>query len=326
MKKKNFVQEILAMAGIFFLILDGKSAFLAAEEGISLCIHTVIPRLLPFFFLTGLLNGTLSSEKRPFLSRICRFMGLPENASGLLIGGFLGGYPMGAKMIGDQYRLGQLGKQEARRLLYFCSNAGPAFFFGILSPLFEDLSKVLILYGIHVCSALLIGLLLPPPGKAAFRETPVKVTPADAMESAVKAAAVVCGWIICFRILSSAAGRWILWRLPKWAEIFCSGLLELTGGCTRLNELTTWQSRFLMASALSGFGGLAVTMQTFSVLGDLPGGTYLQGKLLHAFISLILAFLYIRGIYPGMIAIFLLTILLKGKLQKSSRKSILIGV
>ena len=42
----------------------------------------------------------------------------------------LSGYPMGAKVVGDLKRSGEITLREAKRLMSFCSTSGPAFMAG----------------------------------------------------------------------------------------------------------------------------------------------------------------------------------------------------
>ena len=77
-----------------------------------------------------------------------------------LVLGLIGGYPVGAKAAADLYRNGRCNESEARRLLGFCNNAGPSFLIGVVGAgIFQSAKLGLLLEGIHIFSALLIGLL-----------------------------------------------------------------------------------------------------------------------------------------------------------------------
>ena len=64
--------------------------------------------------------------------------GLPPQGASALVLGMLSGYPVGAQTAASLYASGQLTKEETERLLGFCSNAGPAFIFGMVGGLFMD--------------------------------------------------------------------------------------------------------------------------------------------------------------------------------------------
>ena len=201
--KGNWIAPAVGMA---ILILDGKTALFGAKEGVMLCLQTVIPSLFPFFVLSGrMMEGAGGSRLLRPLGRLCR---IPEGAETVLIPAFLGGYPMGAACVGTAFRRGWLDRRQGKRLLAFCSNAGPAFLFGMLGAMFPRGWMVWSLWGIHVFSAILTAALIPGGGgRAVLPQTP----PAGGvMKGAVTAMGSVCGWVIFFRVILAVLDRWIL--------------------------------------------------------------------------------------------------------------------
>ena len=151
------------LCGIAFLvlILDAKTALQGAYEGLNLCIQAVIPSLFPFFVLSVILTNALIGRRFPILWAVRRFCGMPDGSESLLVVGLLGGYPTGAQAVAQAYQTGRLERQDALRLLGFCSNAGPAFLFGMIAPAFGNLKIAWCLWAVHIASALLTGFLLP---------------------------------------------------------------------------------------------------------------------------------------------------------------------
>lgn len=296
MRKHTLIAGILSLLGCFFLILDRETAMEGILEGMQFCLTVVIPGLFPFFFLTGLMCRCLSGLDMPFLSPLGKVMGLPKGGNYLLIPAFLGGYPMGARAVSEAVSRGSLDKASAQRLLFFCSNAGPAFFFGVLPSVLEDKKMIFSLWILHMVSAILISVLLP--GNFSSKIAPPKketINPGEVMASALRGTAMVCGWILIFKLIIRILNRWILWRLPAWTQVVCAGLLELTNGCSSLMAIESSSLRFVLAAAFTGWGGFCVAMQTTSILGDLPCSSYLTGKLLHVVISTALAFSLVSG-------------------------------
>ena len=123
---------------VFALIVDSQSALMGAREGLELCIKTVIPSLMPFFFLSVLLTNRLSGKKISMLRPLGRILRLPEGAESIFLIGILGGYPVGAQAISQAAQAGSLDRSNAKRMLGFCSNAGPSFNFGILGRMFSS--------------------------------------------------------------------------------------------------------------------------------------------------------------------------------------------
>ena len=143
------------------LILDGRTAIDGARQGIELCLRTVIPSLFPFFVLSILLTSSLLGSSLAVLRPLGRLFGMPDGTESLLIPAFLGGYPVGAQNVAAAFRSGQLTKPEAERMLSFCSNAGPAFLFGMAAAMFPRRWMAWALWGIHIVGALFAALLIP---------------------------------------------------------------------------------------------------------------------------------------------------------------------
>lgn len=281
---------IFASLGMLLLILDTKTAIQGAQEGIRLCIMTVIPSLFPFFVLSSLLTGALTGVRLRFLRPIGKLCRMPAGSESLLLIGMLGGYPTGAKSAADAYQNGQLSRSSANWLLAFCNNAGPSFLFGIIAPQFTNGIAAWALWGIHIFSCLAVGALMPG-GEGSQRiqlpHKPFSVT--QALERSVAVMGRVCGWILLFRVIIAFCRRWFLWLFSEDLQVILSGCLELTIGCTSLSQIRGEGLRFVVCAAFLGFGGLCVTMQTLSVIGDLSATSYLNGKLLQCGISVILA-------------------------------------
>ena len=289
---KKLRTGIAAVIGMLILILDSKTALAGGVAGVQICMMQVIPALLPFFVLSILISTAFTGADIPLLRPLGKLCRMPRGSESLLILGLLGGYPAGAQGVCQAYQQGQLTKADARRLLGFCSNAGPAFLFGIASAVFPYSWIPWALWGIHIGSAFLTGLLLPGGAKAEAR-IPSKrsVGLTQALEQAIRIMAKVCGWIILFRMLQSFLDRWFLWMLPLTARIGVIGLLELANGCLELPTIADIGLRAVLCSAFLSLGSLCVTMQTVSVTGSLGLGMYIPGKLLQCTASVLLTLL-----------------------------------
>lgn len=331
----RLISVVLPCMAMLILILDTKTALQGAQMGLELCIYTVIPSLFPFFVISILLTNVLSRYKIPVLNPILRFCKMPEGAGNILIVGLLSGYPVGAKCIYDSWMLGQISKEDARRCLGFCSNAGPAFIFGMCGMLFTDKWVAWVLWGIHILSALLVGHLLPEAKSHSIgvpKEGYISLT--EALGKAISAMAGVCGWVILFRVIIAFAQRWFLWSLPDIGAVSFEGFLELANGCTQLSAIQAEGIRFILCASFLGFGGLCVALQTISVTRELGTGMYFTGKTAQCAISCCLATLFaslkyrtcspvLPSIITGILACFVLfkkTVAFPGKLVYNVRK------
>ena len=287
---------IAAALTMLILILDAKTALSGAVEGVQLCVQVVIPSLLPLFFLSIFLTDALSSISTGLLTPLGRFCRIPGNTQALLVLGLLGGYPTGAQSVSEAYRAGHLSKEDGKRLLGFCSNAGPAFVFAMGATQFQDPRIPMVLWLIHILSALITGRILPSFNSKITALPPKNssISPTAAMGKTLRTLGFVCGWVILFRVLLTFMDRWFLWYFPEELRTAIHIFLELANGCAELNHITNEGLRMMLFSAGLGFGGICVLMQTVSVTGSLGLGMYLPGKLIQCVLSLLLTWLWQR--------------------------------
>jgi hypothetical protein len=295
--------EVMAMAlhkrmiptfcSIFFmvvLILDSKTALTGAIDGIDLCLKVVIPSLFPFLILSAVLTEATFGMKLRFLQPLCRLCRIPDGAAPLALVGLIGGYPVGAQCITRAWQKGQLSASDARRMLGFCSNAGPAFIFGMTAGLFDSKTIPWVLWLIQIAAAIMTGYLLPGRANTFAESTQVaSLSPAAVLRKAMAAMSSICGWVIVFRIVINFCDRWFLNFLPQNAQCLIAGILELTNGCCRLIQIPQDSLRFLFCTIFLSFGGIGVYMQTISVTQELGTGNYILGKIMQTNIAVILS-------------------------------------
>ena len=283
--------------GMLVLILDSPTALAGASEGMTLCLRTLIPGLFPFFVLSGMLTAAMPR-------------------GGLVLAGILGGYPVGARNAAETYRNGQLSKEEAEHMAVLCNCPGPAFIFGVAGQFFTP-GKTTLLWGIYLTSVAVLWLILPKSHRTTTGKT---VTLPEAMQSALKAMASVCGWVVLMRTVLAVLDRWVLWMLPGWGQALAAGLLELTNGMVMLGSVEE-NLRFVLAAGMLGFGGICVALQTMGVTQGLSLKLYFPGKVLQGCICTVLSALVVKMTLPLYIwAIFLALALACGvKLRKNEK-------
>ena len=189
-KRKTAWGIIFWVICLFLLILDSKTVIQGATAGIDLCIRVLIPSMFPFLVVCPMISsriGTYISIFRPF----GRLLRLPEGAEDLFFLGLLSGYPVGAAMVSQAAQSGRISKQDARRYLSFCSNAGPSFIFGIGAGLFPGIGSCAVLWLIQILSAAMVGILTPGRGhKAGFKnQSPLSLQ--QALRNAVSTMAAI---------------------------------------------------------------------------------------------------------------------------------------
>jgi len=325
MKRKQLSTAVITAACLLILIFDSQTALHGAKSGIDICLNAAIPSLFPFFVLSVLLTDALSQSTSSLLYRIPAALHMPEIAGAVLVPAFLGGYPVGAQCIGNLYTKKTISKTDAEKLLGFCSNAGPAFVFGMVSGFFQDKHMVWLLWFIHIFSAVITSWLIPSPSQERKINTFSKASSIqEVILTSVKVMAAVCSWIILFRTIIAFLDKWILWMIPETFQVLITGLLELANGCFRLAEIHHDSLRFLLCSCMLAFGGICIFLQTASVTKGLSLKYYLRGKILQTLFSFLLSSICISSskIIWGSIFLFSLWALRKLKNRYSIPGSI----
>lgn len=296
MKKVLHVLRIaIAIFILLLLIIASDTAVTGALDGIEICMRVIVPTLFPFFVITSYLNQALIGISVPAMRPLCRKLQVPVGCDSLLLFGLIGGYPVGAQLISNAYEGKQINRNTAHILMGYCSNAGPAFIFGIAGTLFTDIRIPALLWCIHICSALITAYLLPKSTQESVQGAAISnSTLTSALTKSIQVTASVCAWIILFKI----AITFIFQIIPIPFMPYLSGILELSNGCICLQKLPSCSVRFLLCACFLSFGGLCVMMQTASITKEMGMGLYIPGKVIQTIVSFILSILVLPLIFP----------------------------
>ena len=298
MKKCGRTDLFLILCGILIWFLtDAARIRIQAAEALLLCGKSVIPALFPFLVVSSLLIALGFGEwVSPYLAGLMTpLFRLPGLASSALLLGLVGGYPIGAQTAADLYRQHLLTREETERLLSFCNNSNPVFLISVLGAgVFGSVRTGVLLWLIHVLSALLVGLLFRGHGKTVDRRHAPYIScravslPA-ALVTAVRSSASgmlsVCAFVTLFYVVAAP-----LEALGPHLGTALVGMIELFS-LTPL--LTPGFFGFVLAAGCAGWGGLSVLCQTAAVLDGtgLSLRPCLLGKLAQGLLSALLAVL-----------------------------------
>ena len=298
----------LAFLGIslFSLALILRNAQLAMtymSRGLQLCVTTVIPSLFPFMVLSELLvsSGAARGLGR-LLSRPLRALfGIGGEGGCALLLGLFCGFPVGTKCAVSLYRRGALSRGQLSHLLTFCNVPSSAFLINAVGlSLFGERRVGLLLYGVTLLSALLVGLL----GRRLFvsdslvpEPTPPTDPPhggitlfTDAISSSALSMLSVCAFVVFFTTLSGTMEHLLAaLGLSDVVAALLYGILELTGGVAHAASLPAPLSLCLCAF-FAGWSGLSVHMQIISLCADtgISFRPYLLAKLAQGLLNLLL--------------------------------------
>lgn len=284
------IKFILFLLLTSVLILQNHIAAVGIQEGIDLCIKSVIPALFPFLILTPLMYQFVPGFVYKWFMPFRQISGIPAGSESIFLIGLLSGYPNGARLIVQAWKNNQISKNTALRMLGFCNNAGPAFIFGICSTVLP-LYAIWAIWSIHILSAMITACLLPGKTHEPVSLSTNKLTLADSVWSATKTIALICAWILVFRVIISFVNEYSHPYIPKRILSFISGILEITNGILLLDHNSQPGLRFVLITTYISWGGLCVAAQIISVTKDLGTGFYFPGKILQCSFSFLLAYI-----------------------------------
>ncbi len=268
-------------AAVALLIGAGLLAFpaqvgQAVVQGLSACAATLIPSLFPFMALCSFialadLGALLALPLAPLLRRA---FGLPRHLGGLLLSGFVGGYPVAASCMANLIDQKKMPPETAARLLTMCTNAGPTFVISIAGArVLGSVQAGVLLFGAQCLSALVTGFIFTRgtklEGQQAGGGLPLAPALVQGVCNAANAMLAICGFYITFCALV--------------ALLSASGLLPLTAGW-----LQTATGGLLDAKSFSCLlqGLLEVTCGLLACAGIAPDAAVLLVPLLLGFSSL----------------------------------------
>lgn len=288
------------------LLLYSADAFMLAELGLTLWLERMVPTLLPFMILSGIMTGLnlQYSLCKPLKKPFQKLFHVSENGTYCIFMGYLCGFPMGAFCATNLCQSGHISKKTAQYLTSFCNNIGPIYFYsfalfmvGFKNPtIMEYLLLTFGMYGIPM----LYGILTAPHKQTAphpqnlYQDT--KETLFHAADSAINRSGMsilrLCGYMVFFNVLMLPVYRSLL---PNSFARCLHCFMEISGGLHMMLPLSEQFFRLplftghipfcalVMLTALS-FGGLSCVGQTGVFLHEtgLSVGHYVKSRLLIA--------------------------------------------
>lgn len=309
---KQRIITLFCICLLLFLLVHPEEALLSAKDGMSLWLNVMIPTLLPFLILTGILlkTGNIPQLLEPLAPFWKHFFGISPAGAYVLILGFLCGYPMGAKLAHDLYINHQISQREGEYLLTFSCNASPAFIFfylsqNILEGKIPPHSLLLILLSADFVCMLFFRFLVYHGNtvssvkpeyrkKETYQQDSTGVILDVSIMSGFETITRLGGYILIFSLLFT--GFYHYWPFCSQNKILLTSPIELTTGLHQIAQSAfSWKIKYITSMTLTAFGGFCVMFQTKSVLEEklsiLP---YIFAKCLNA--SLVFLFLVLSNI------------------------------
>ncbi len=295
-KLNRLLFTILSLYLTVLLLMYPPLSLEYASAGLRLWLTKMVPVLLPFMILSGIMIRMDLTENfvrlvHPLLHLL---YGTSKNGSYTIVMGFLCGFPMGARIIGELYGSGRLSKEESARLLCFCNNIGPIYFLSYVAPTLDirhPLIPFLIMYGIPLLYGIALMRIVPIKRRTASALSdleedgrPDRMTLPAAIDASVVSGLIgiarLGGYMIFFNLLNIA---FVPFRHTDAALLkIYRCVLEITSGIDY-----SGQSLFYPILILLPFGGLSCIAQTYSMIchTDLPLKPYVLHKVIQTLLT-----------------------------------------
>lgn len=292
--KKNIKTMLLTLLFgtlTFLLLTFPKESLAFSFTGLQLWFNRMIPTLLPFMILSGIMIRLNLTENfvrilSPVLSPLLH---ISLNAIYAVIVGFLCGFPMGAKVIADLYSRNKITREEASFLLSFCNNIGPIYFISFVLPIIGVRKKIPYIFGMYALP-FLYGIILrytvyknglaaaPRPVQhrpktkitLTAAEGPDSISLLDALDDSIMSGlysiSKLGGYMVLFNLLNLIPAAFLgSGRLIKGTQLAptLNCLFEITSGISVIGN-----SAPLIILLLLPFGGFSCIAQTYSMIKE----------------------------------------------------------
>lgn len=298
---------------VLYILMFPEHAIAAASRGLVLWYSKMLPTLLPFAILSYIFirSGILNT-----FAQVChRLLGhiFPVSAAGIypLVAGFLFGFPMGSKIAAQLVEEGQMSYEEGNHLFSVCNNISPVFVSGFIltaslkAPQLRGMTLALLYLPPLLYYILSVRLLAPSrrwecsPSYGTKKAAPrsqinFKIIDAGIM-SGFETLTRLGGYIMLFAIFSQMAAS--IPGLSVSLQCVLAGMMEITNGIdVTVASSLSFQSKYLIAIALTAFGGLSGLAQTASMVKEVgfSMGDYLREKIICTLLTLLSAYLCLR--------------------------------
>lgn len=316
-KVKKIVALIILSFFMLMLVIYPDKYVKCCMDGIKLWGLTVLPSLLPFFFLTQLFTATgvfngLSDKASKITYPLLKCSGLSAYAFTMSA---LSGYPVGSRIVYDLKSNNLISKSESTKIGVLASTSGPLFVIGAVGiGMFNDKIIGGVIYISHILSAILVGIIFRNYGKEERLNSTFTVTQNqnnvlyNSIYNAVVSSLIVGGFISIFYVFAEILINtkllipleklfYLLFSLlggnENISSAFTIGIIEATNGIKRLSLLGNLTLTVPLSCALISFGGTSIIMQSLIYLqkAEVKPLVFLLGKFLQTIIAFIICYI-----------------------------------
>lgn len=262
----HLLTVIISFILIIIFVIDNNVVINGASYGLMLWYDNVLPILLPFMLISGILANNINTIK----SNINK-----EKLSILttILLGVLCGYPLGAKTCVDFVQKNNYSKYVGNMILPLCNNISPMFLSGyiahnILNNNTPLLTIILFIYTPYIL-LLLIRILFTKKSNNQCFNTDIHIQEKKSEHDYIFNSIIQITYVGVYIMICSIIIEFI-YLIPTYLEpyrTFIAGITEITRG-----TLIVQQQKFnenlktALILALTSFGGISSILQTNKVI------------------------------------------------------------
>lgn len=286
--------------------------------GVNLFYHSVMPSLLPFFFISKIIFGLgiFTPLIKLFEKPMQKIFKLPSITSYVFFMSILCGYPVGAKLIGDLFSENLIDEEDSKKMICICSTSGPIFVIGSVGAgLFGNTKLGASIFICHILSCIVTGLILSLKFKnktsnpySPSRQLNVLQSAVNSTTSSILVVAIYVSIFYMFidmlydlNLLKCVASLFeSIFKLLKInsniSQSIASGIIEITRGLFELKHIENQTLKLIIASGIISFGGLSIFIQSMTFLAKtkIKASHFFKVKCLQCVTSIIIAWIYAK--------------------------------
>ncbi len=330
---KKFFSVIKTALTLIIVVVIGYSLLLSpygakgAWQGIYSGATSVLPTLFPIMVLSTLVISTrLGYVISRGLSPVFRLLfGFGGSYTTAVLFSFIGGYPLGAKLIGNMLKTQEIDEDTASKLLCISVNPGMGFTIGVIGGIMlSNTGLGIIVYLSHIISVAIISKAIKLPHSTLIKP-PIPIHPLRAITDSITGSALAMINVIAFMgVFSSLSAvldslgvlNWLTTTLSyivplsafdyKVAHSIVLGLFEVTSGASLSSSLSV-DIRLPITSFILGLSGLSVLSQVYSLVDrDIHVLPFILSRLSLASVSAMVT-MSIQKLFPEAVAVFIQT-------------------
>lgn len=280
---------------------------------INNCLTVIIPSLYIFMIISGFLVSTGLYEviSRPF-DIISRYIfRIPTKYFAVFLISQVGGYPVGAKLLGDLKANNKIDNETAKVMMSYCYLGGPAFFCGAVGiTLFNNtFAGIIVFISIIIANtilAVIIGLSrkIPQKSQDSIKCNITVKNLISSISSGAKSLFMICAIIVFFSSLICILDKigithsltQFITNATKCNSSDACAIVKTFIEISHISEFSSFCYNYLpVITGLMCFGGLCIIMQIIcTVNGRFPLKYFFAGRIFTVIMSYYISKLMMR--------------------------------